>query len=324
VEKLDLKDKKILYHLNIDSRQSFRSIGRKVGLSKDIVTSRVKRFHEKGIINDYFLDVDTFKLGYHSLRFYLTFQYVSPEIKNEIISYFVKNKYVVGVSTVEGQFDLVIFISVDNIANFSFTWDKIINKYRDFFTSQVFTTICGITEYKPFFLLNEKETLKINHVHEKYYDEGTRVNIDELDKKILKILNNEIRIPTIKIAEKLKTTSNTIKNRINNLIKSGIILGFRTDINYPKIGLKWYKADIFLKDLNKTQEIIRFIESNPNLSYIMKSIGYCDLEIVFNLNNVNQLHQIMEEVSKKFPDAIKNYTYFSIVKTYKYQALKNE
>ena len=42
MEKLDLKDKKILYELDIDCRQSFRSIGRKVGLSKDVVATRVK------------------------------------------------------------------------------------------------------------------------------------------------------------------------------------------------------------------------------------------------------------------------------------------
>jgi len=50
MEKLDLKDRKILYQLDIDSRQSFRSIGRKVGLSKDIVATRVKKLQEKGII----------------------------------------------------------------------------------------------------------------------------------------------------------------------------------------------------------------------------------------------------------------------------------
>jgi len=50
MEKLDLKDRKILYELDLNSRQSFRSIGRKVGLSKDIVASRVKKLQEEGII----------------------------------------------------------------------------------------------------------------------------------------------------------------------------------------------------------------------------------------------------------------------------------
>ncbi len=41
MENLDVEDKKILYELDIDSRQSFSQIGRKVGLSKDVVAYRV-------------------------------------------------------------------------------------------------------------------------------------------------------------------------------------------------------------------------------------------------------------------------------------------
>ena len=70
MEKLDLKDRKILYVLDLDSRQSFRSIGRKVGLSKDIVTNRVKKLQEKGIIKRFFTYYDILQLGLNFLRFY--------------------------------------------------------------------------------------------------------------------------------------------------------------------------------------------------------------------------------------------------------------
>jgi hypothetical protein len=43
MEKIDLKDRRILYELDVDSRQSFRNIGRKVGLLKDVVVSRVNK-----------------------------------------------------------------------------------------------------------------------------------------------------------------------------------------------------------------------------------------------------------------------------------------
>ena len=93
MEKIDLKDRKILYYLEQDSKQSFRNIGRKVGLTKDVVTSRVKKLHEKGIIYNYYTVIDTYKLGFTYLRFYLKFQYASPQIKKEIIDNFVNNKF---------------------------------------------------------------------------------------------------------------------------------------------------------------------------------------------------------------------------------------
>ena len=73
MEKLDLKDRKILYQLDIDSRQSFRSIDRKVGLSKDIVNLRVKKLQEKEIIKRFYAYYDTLQLDLNLLRFYFKF-----------------------------------------------------------------------------------------------------------------------------------------------------------------------------------------------------------------------------------------------------------
>jgi len=66
------------------------------------------------------------------------------------------------------------------------------------------------------------------------------------------------------------------------------------------------------------QKIIDYIEENPNLIHRIASLGYADLELTFALNNANQLHDIIGDLSLKFPDAIKNYKYFSIIKTHKY------
>ena len=65
---IDLKDRKILYELDFDSRQSYRSIGKKVGLSKDIVASRVKKLEEDGIIKKYYTVIDYSKLGYEYFK----------------------------------------------------------------------------------------------------------------------------------------------------------------------------------------------------------------------------------------------------------------
>jgi len=40
IAEIDLKDRRILYQLDIDSRQSFSQIGKKVGLHKDNIPHR--------------------------------------------------------------------------------------------------------------------------------------------------------------------------------------------------------------------------------------------------------------------------------------------
>ena len=85
MEKIDLKDRKILYHLDINSRQSFAKIGKKVGLHKDAVAHRVKNLQEKGIIKKFFVEYDYLKLGLTALRFYFSYQYVSPVKKRRLL-----------------------------------------------------------------------------------------------------------------------------------------------------------------------------------------------------------------------------------------------
>ena len=85
---LDLKDRKILYQLDLNCRQSNTQIGKKVGLRKDIVSYRINRMEEKGVITGYWTDIDSFKLGYDVYRIYIKFQNATTDIKNEIIQYF--------------------------------------------------------------------------------------------------------------------------------------------------------------------------------------------------------------------------------------------
>ena len=66
--KIDLKDRKILYELDLNSRQSLTAIGKKVGLKKDVVSYRIKKLEDEGIIKNYYAFIDTlfiFSISYN-------------------------------------------------------------------------------------------------------------------------------------------------------------------------------------------------------------------------------------------------------------------
>jgi Lrp/AsnC family transcriptional regulator for asnA, asnC and gidA len=323
LEKLDLKDRKILYHLDIDSRQSFRSIGKKTGLSKDIVASRIKKLKERGIIKQFYTVIDSFKLGYIGFRFYLVFQRTNPEKEKEIIDYFVKNKYVWWVCGIKGQFDLAVAIWVRDIIDFDVFWEKTLQKYRYYFQSQVFSVYLQMYTYKhSYILLDEYD--KNDRLKFDVAGLGRKAKTDELDFKILKMLAKNSRIPTIEIAKKLNSTSITINNRVKRLTKLNIIQGFRVILDFSKLGYQWYKADVRLMDYNKRGQIINYIIMNPHLFAINKTAGYADLELDFFVDNVNQLLEIIEDLKVKFPNAIKNYTYFYESEFYKLKYIPEE
>jgi len=317
---LDLKDKKILYHLDLNSRESYTRVGKKVGLYKEIVNYRVKKLQEKGIIIRFNTLIDTLKLGYTCMRFYFNYQYITPEIKKEIIDHFVNFKRSQIVISFEGNVELCVILLAKNVTEIHSFWQKTLSKYRDYFADQIIAPFIGENIYTKSFLLDENDD-RTNLIVRRG---GEIVEYDNLDFQILKILAYNSRMPTIDIAQKLNLTTNTVRKRIKRLIDLGVILKFHITINWELIGYKWFKADIYLKDYNKIQQIIKYLEANPYLAYIDKTLGYADLELELIVKNVDQLKQIIEEISIKFPKMIRSYTYFNVAKSYKWVDIPEE
>jgi len=315
MEKIDLKDRKILYELDQNSRQSVSQIGKKVGLHKNVVQYRINRLIEKKVISNFYTVIDSFKLGYNSVRFYIVYQNTYPEIRREIIDYFVKNKYTWWVGSFEGDFDLAVVIWIKELDDFYILWEKTLQKYHQYFQKQIFASYVELMLYRHSFLLDLPDKTDRKHVGligGRKYD-----GADDVDFQILNLLASNARISTSEIAKNLNLTFETIKNRIKNLIKINIIQGFRVDIDYRKLGYHFFKININLNDYKKRTWIIKYIKNNPHLIMIDKSIGYYDLELEFYLKDLNQFHQIMDDLVTKFPGIIKNYTYVHDVQAHK-------
>ncbi len=314
---LDLKDRKILFELDLDSRQSFRSIGRKVGLSKDVVSNRVKKLEDMGIIKNYYTVIDYSKLGYSNYRIYLGLQNTNPEIENEIIEYFVKNKIVFWVCKAKGPIDIEIAVWIKNIRDFDNFWEKTLQRYRKYFSKQIFSAYLNLYNFKSSYLL-EKKINNANIIDSEITGLSKKEEkIDDIDYKILSLLADNSRMKTSDIAQKLNLSSITISNRVKNLVKKELIVGYRIFINFLKLGYEFYKVDITLTDYNKRNKILDFIKTNPYLLYHTKTAGYADLEFDLVVKDVNQLIKIIEEIKIRFPDTIKSYNYFFQPEIYK-------
>ncbi|MBS3057620.1 MAG: winged helix-turn-helix transcriptional regulator, partial [Candidatus Diapherotrites archaeon] len=91
---MDLKDWKILLELDLDSRQSLQSIGKKVGLSKEVVNYRIKKLLEEGIITNFFTRIDSSKIGVLAFRTFLRLYNLTPDKERDLIDYILANEKV--------------------------------------------------------------------------------------------------------------------------------------------------------------------------------------------------------------------------------------
>jgi Lrp/AsnC family leucine-responsive transcriptional regulator len=317
MEKLDLKNRKILYELDLNCRQSNAQIGRKINLSKRVVMYRIKKMQEMGIIKNFWTAIDTFRLGYNVLRIYITFQYmISPDIKNKIIQHFVdyKNSWVV--ATDKGDVNLTIIIWVNNNYEFYKFWNKTLDLYEDYFSNVTISLYIQAIDYKKSYLLPEGHETSTRE-HYRITCTRNKVDIDEVDYKLLNELAVNARVPLIKLAEKLGCSSQDVKYRINNLIKKDIIKAFRVHLDYSKLNLRHFKVDIYLKKHKMLTSIVNYLKKKPFLQCLNVAIGWADIEPEFVVKSVDRLTEIVDELNVKFPDSIRKFNYWIPEKCHK-------
>ena len=308
--KIDLKDRKILYELDLNCRQSNTQIGKKVGLKKDVVSYRIKRLQDEGIIKNFWTAINTFKLGYHVYRIYINYQYiVRPDVKNEIIQHFVNYKNTWAALSVQGPIDLDVVLWVKDVYDFYQFWDKTLEKYEDYFAKYSVSFYIQTVDYKKSYLLLDEYEESDREMY-KITCGGKPVEIDEVDYQLLTELAVNARAPLIELAGKLDCSSQTVNYRIKNLMKKGVIKAFRVNIDYSKLGLQNFAVDIYLKKYKLKKVIIDYVKNNPHLFCMNVAVGWGDLGFEFAIENLDKLIQIMEDIDSKFPGAIRKHDFW--------------
>ena len=310
MEKLDLKDRKILYELDLNCRQSNTQIGKKVGLSRKVVEYRIKRMEEDGIITGYWTAINTFKLGYYAFRIYINFFEVNPIVKKEIIQYFADCKNAWAVLEIKGPIDLDIILWVDDIYEFNQFWEKTLEMYGIHFSSSTVSILTQAITYKKSYLLSEDKKIddRIFYITD---CRGKPVKIDKIDYLILNEIVLDAKIPLIDLSKKLNMSSQSINYRIKNMINSDLIQAFHINLNLSKLGFQNALIDFYLKDYKKKKLIMSYLEKNTHLEDIMeKTIGWSDLNCSVIVDNLNKLTEITEDINSQFPGSIRKTNYW--------------
>jgi len=128
---LDDTDRKILLECIEDSRQSYREMARKIGVSPGTVVSRIRDLEEKGIIEKYSTKLNYEKLGYDLTV--ITEVTVSNGMIVEVGHEITKLREACAIYNVTGDADVMVlakFRNRDELSNFTKSVLKLPNVER--------------------------------------------------------------------------------------------------------------------------------------------------------------------------------------------------
>ncbi|MFH1840064.1 MAG: Lrp/AsnC family transcriptional regulator [Nanoarchaeota archaeon] len=312
VTSLDLKDRKILYQLDLDCRQSDVEIGKKVGLSKQTVDYRIKRLFREGHITRFATVIDTYKLGFSKYKVYLSLENAKKSVIKEIIEFLKKHKKTEWIASCSGEFDIIAGFNVKDVYEFEEALKEFDEKFSKYVSAKETTISLEVPHWRKEYLLDNKEPFPVVFQG----GERNKVKIDEIDEEIIKLLVNNARMSVIEISKKLKLTPRVVNYRIKNLKKEKIILINRIFLDLNKFNWIYCKALLKFKNLTKDKynQFFQYCNFNlKNLTYMINCIGPWDIELDFEIENFNNFHKIMLELRDKFSEIIKSYNFVVVM-----------
>ncbi len=314
--KLDLKDRKILYELDTDSRQPYNDIAKRVGLSKDSVIYRIKKLQEEGIIKQFHTIIDVGKLGLISFRLYLKLQNTTPEKEQEIIDYLKSRKSVTWLISIDGEYDIGLWILCTSISEMNELWKELLKKYVNYISRRWLTIFTKVSYFPRAYIMDKKE----NFEEYIFITEPQQSKIDTKDMQLLALMAQDSRISVLNISKKLGITPKTAASRIRALEKKKVIVGYRTMFDLEKLGYQYFKVHFNLQNLTEQREkqFRNFIKHHPNIIYDNEVLGGDDIEIEIQVKSLTDLRKIIDIIKKQFSDIIKEYKHMAFYKEHKF------
>ncbi len=309
--KLDAKDWKILKELDSNCRQSDAQIGKKVGMSQQVVTYRIGRLVKSGVIRQFTTVVDITKLGYSIYKIYFKLQKITKEKEERMIQFLVKSKNVVWVCSFDGTWDLHAIFLAKTVREL----DSLLNDFSGRFGVNILYKTVLLLVDSLHFIRDSKGGMRILN----FSGNEKNIGLDDSDRKILSVLATNARLPFVEISKKTGLGLDAVRYRIKKLVESGAIIGFRVWVDQNLVGNNYFKILICLQNTSPEKEklLFDFCKRNPNMFYIVKAIGVWDLEFEVLVKDNKELREIILELRNNFQDIIRSYEPLQIFEEYK-------
>ncbi len=298
---LDIKDKKLLYELDLNARLSIRQLSKKIGLSQEATRYRINRLQENKVILGFVTHLNFVKLGYFGYAVYCRYSAITEEKKQELKHFLKEHEKIYWVADYGGRFDLSFSIFAKSPLEFDEILSSILGEYSKFLTEITLITKLDPHKY-PRDYLSPKNKTNGEKINRKLY------LLNNIEEKILKQLATNARITAAEIARKINKPLSTVIYTVRKLENNQIIGGYTTIIDPTSFGYQAFQLNIITQNINqeKLKKLFAYCNYHPNIILAIKVLGNWNIEIIYEVENAKKMQEHIIDLRNKFSDIIKD------------------
>lgn len=137
------------------------------------------------------------------------------------------------------------------------------------------------------------------------------VKLDDIDKKILEILQNEGRLSNKELSERINLTTTPTLERVRRLEREGVIEGYSATLNREAVG-KGFSAfvtvTLSVHQLSLMHEFTEAVKSIPEILSCYNTTGEGDFLLHIVAEDVKDYEQFMRNKLTTLPDVQRIHT----------------
>ncbi len=313
---LTKKDVLILQKLLEDGRQSSASISKEIDLGREIINYRIKRLIKENLIVKFIPKINEDILNYKEYIILLKLNLDDEISKEKFIKQKIGNKYLIWFIKSQAGWDLVIRLYAENINEFKKklaeildSCSSVLTKYYTIISSQEINTDNQQKIHNDIFK-NDCEFKKDFTI----IKDNQNFELDEKNKEILNMLEENARIQYKEIGEKLNISSDTVKYRIEKMKSCGVIENFTPVLNYNKLGFMQFAGIIKFLYLNagESEDISAFFKQSRSIINAIKNLNSQEYFITLIFEEKEEIEKFKEILNIKYGKKIESIELFKI------------
>jgi len=139
------------------------------------------------------------------------------------------------------------------------------------------------------------------------------LQIDSLDKKIIKMITKNARIPYLEVARECNVSGAAIHQRIQKLIRIGVVTGSKFTIEPKKIGYKTCAyMGIFLEQASLYNDVMQELKKIPEITQCHFTTGNYSVFIKIFARDNEHLKSILSDKIQLISGIARTETFISL------------
>ncbi len=307
--KLDLTDRKILFELDGDSRQSYSAIAKTLRTSPQVVKYRVENLYRAGVIQYCWPMIEYRKAGYFFGTYFFKLHNLDEKEEKRFFDYLNGHRFIPIVMRGEGYADLIAGVCAKGIFHLRDVVTELNNEFSDCFLDYDVTIPIGFSQFHRKYLVDSpwSGSAKSGEATAFTGADVKELALSENERKVLSMVNFNARTPLIEIARRVGVSEISAKSILRKLEQTGVIQSYAVLPDHVALGKPRHRVLLKLANLTAERErtLFTYCRQHPNIVHHLRILGNWDLILDVEVERGEPFRQIIREMKFKFSDIIR-------------------